>query len=247
METANTALISPFSLLSLLDDRRGFTLIEVLVTGMILAMIVTLSFFSINVYMNEWERGRLGNLDAIEQFRTRQLIEKALESVEEYIVTDPLAERGGDFYPYFSGTAQSIIFVTAAPVFGKSPVAAARIRLEPDKDRSRTLLVYEEAPFDRFYIHYSDAPISYSHSVALPLAAVDLKFRYFGLMKVNFKMEEGRMEEINDWQESFDGRLKQATPKKINVVNAGNLESAVIAYEVKAENRSKLIYYEVNL
>lgn len=247
MERAQTELTAPLPPVFLPSDQRGFTLIEVLVTGMIIASIVALSFFSLNVYMNEWEQGRLSNLDAIEAFRRRQLVDTALESVWEYIVTDPMAEREGKFYSYFSGTTQSAAFVTTSPVFGRSPIAAARIRLEPASDPDHTLLVYEEAPFDRFYLHYGDDPIVYARSIELPLTGTELRFRYFGLLEVKYLLEENRLEEINGWQESFDGRRKGATPQRIEIVSdRKKMPSPIYAFTVKATNRSKLAYYEFN-
>jgi hypothetical protein len=197
--------------------------------------------------MNEWERGRLGNIDPIEQFRIRQLIENALESVEEYIITDPLAEREGDFYPYFIGKTQSIEFVTTAPVFGKSLIAAAKIRLETAADHTHTLMVYEEAPFDQFYLRYFDEERPYSHSVVLSLAGKNLKFRYFGLLEYKYIVEENRIKAINSWQDNFDGSKKQTTPQRIKIVNFKDSKSPVIIYDIKAKNRFKLIYYELNL
>lgn len=227
-------------------DQRGFTLIEMLVTGMILSAIVALSFFSLNVYMNEWEQGRLSNIDAIEQFRKKQLVENAVESVWEYQVTDPQAEQNGHFYFYFVGTAQDVVFVTTSPVSGKSAVAAARIRLAPAQDPSHTMLVYEEAPFDHFYLRYGDDPIPYSHSFNLLLADHDLRFRYFGLEEFKYLPEENRLEEITGWQKTFDGRQKQATPQRIEIVKSDDTQNPIYAFEVKSKNRTKGIYYEFN-
>jgi prepilin-type N-terminal cleavage/methylation domain-containing protein len=227
-------------------DQRGFTLIEVLVTGMILAVIVALSFFALRIYMNEWEHGRMSDTQPIEQFRRQQLVRTALESAWEYYVTDPLAERERLFYPYFKGTEQSVAFVTTSPVFEESRTAAARVRLIAATAETPAMMVYEEASFDQLYLRYYDDAIDYPRALQFPLPETPLRFRYFGLLEVRITQEGDGFEEIMGWQNSFDGLHQRVMPVRIEIVSSADDENSVMAFTVVARNRSKGPLYDTH-
>jgi len=224
-------------------NNRGFTLIEVLVTGMIMTVIVSLSFFAMSLYLNEWETGRMGDTAAVEKYRRLQLLHAAVESIWEYFVTDPANERVGHYYPYFKGKPSSLAFVTTSPAFTDSLAAAARIRLVEGKGQSGQELVYEEAPLDKAYIRYYDNKINYPVSFRLQLYGQRLRFRYYGRLEFRFLPQEERFEEIKGWKDTYDGQQRQAVPETIEMVSATDKNGTVYIFNVKAWNKAKLGYY----
>jgi len=227
----------------LIKDSRGFTLIEVMVTIIILTIIVSLSFFSMTFYLNEWQHNRLGDTRAIQEFRQHRLLHAAMESAWEYIVSDPANETIGYYYPYFKGQMDSIAFVTTSPVFTKNTAAAVRIRLVSNKDSKTTNLIYEEESLDKNYIRYYDDNINYSHIFNVSIQGKNLKFRYYGLWE--WRMSPGREvpEQILSWQDTFDGKKKQVLPKIIEVVRQSNVEKAIYSFVVQASNHNKMGLY----
>jgi len=226
-----------------LTDNRGFTLIEVLVAGIILAIIVSLSFFAMTLYLNEFRYARLSDTSAIGEFRQQQLLNAAMESVWEYFVTDPANERIGNYYPYFKGTSNSIDFITTSPVFTKNRTAVARIRLIDDNDESGCKLVYEEASLDKNYIRYYEDKIKYDHTLNISLSEKDLKFRYYGFWERRFLPDKEIEEEVLRWQDIFDGRKKKSVPEIIEIVKQSDAEETIYSFIVQARNKSKGALY----
>ena len=56
-------------------NRRGFTLIEVLVSMAIMAMVVTIAFAGLRVGLNGWERGGR----ALDEMDRRALVERLIQ------------------------------------------------------------------------------------------------------------------------------------------------------------------------
>ncbi len=227
----------------LTKDSHGFTLIEVMVTTIILTIIVSLSFFSTTFYLNEWQHNRLGDTSAIQGFRMQRLLHAAVESAWEYFVSDPANETIGNYYPYFKGQVDSIAFVTTSPVFTKNTTAAVRIRLVSDKNATTTNLIYEEESLDKKYIRYYDDIINYLHTFTIPIPGSDIKFRYYGFKELQFLPDQERIEEILSWQATFDGKKKQTLPEIIEVVRQSNVEKTIYSFVVQARNYSKIGLY----
>lgn len=226
-----------------INDNRGFTLIEVLVTGMILSVLVSLSFFAMTLYLNELKYARLSDTSAIQEFRRQRLLQAAVESAWEYFITDPANERIGKYYPYFKGTSDSIAFITTSPVFAKNSTAAVRIRLIDDKGETGSKVVYEEASLDKYYIRYYKDEIKYHHTLNVSLPEKDLRFRFYGFWERRFLPGDEFGEEVLRWQGNFDGRDRQAVPEIIEIVMQSDSEEALYSFVVKARNKSKGAFY----
>jgi len=224
-------------------NSRGFTLIEMLVTGMILSIIVGLSFFSMSFYLNEWETGRLGDISAVEDYRKQRLVQTAVESAWEYYVTDPANQRLGNYYPYFKGTEKSAAFVTTSPVFSESRAAAARLSLDDSGKSPGIELVYEEVPLDNFYIRYYEEEIDYPYSLRLQTGKENMQLRYYGLWEIRFLPQQDDFREVLRWQDAFDGKERRAMPKTIQVADDSDEEQVFRKFDIRARNQAKAGFF----
>jgi prepilin-type N-terminal cleavage/methylation domain-containing protein len=222
-----------------ISNQKGFTLIEMLVAGMILSIIVALAFFSMTFYLNEWEHGRMGDISAVEQYRRKQLVTAAMESAWEYYVTDPANERLNQYYPYFIGNPESVSFVTTSPVFTETDAAAARMSLRKIPDSSGRTLLYEEAPLDKFYIRYYDDKIKYPYSLGFHVNQSDLRIRYYGLDEIRFLPQQEDFEEIMQWHDRFDGKERRVMPELIAITGTSGRDQTIFRFEIRARNRQK--------
>jgi len=222
--------------LLLVQDNQGFTVIEMLASGIILSIIVGLCFFSMALYLNEWEHKRLGDTGPVEIYRQQHLVTSAVESAWEYYVTDRVNERIDEYYPYFKGDETSVSFITTSPVFSNLAAAAARLRLVDDPDNDFQRLVYEEAPLDRTYIRYHDVPVDYPFSLALDLPGKNLHLRYYGLKESRFLPETEEFEEILAWFDTYDSKEHRVMPEIIAIADA---RGVIRQFHIQARNRGK--------
>jgi len=227
----------------------GFTLVEVLVSGIIVSAMVFLIFFSMRVFLNEWEHRRLGDVRSLAAYRTETLVRRALEGIWEYYITDPLLEREAIFYPYFKGGPQGFAFVTSSPVFSDRGTARAELLLIPSEENSfgSGRLVYREAPLGASYLRYYEDKPEYAHLLEVETDVTEMRVRYFGLFESQWDEQNETIRDIKQWMDSFDGRERNAMPEIIEItLNRDNGEPAVRTIHVKAENTTKagLFYRE---
>ena len=204
---------------------------------MILSIVVALSFFGMGFYMTQWDSGRMGDIGEVERYRQSNLLKAAMASVWEYYVTDRENEIFGNYYPYFNANPGSVAFVTTSPIFSDGRSAAARLRIE-DGEAGRHL-VYEEAPFEGFYIRYSDDEINYRYSLRLDLLDEPARFRYYGLVELVFLPEQEVFQEIFGWSASYNVRQYGVMPEIIEIVKQTDENDKVQRFEIIARNRGK--------
>ena len=116
---------------------RGFTLIEVLISSMVLAVIIYLGTLSYSMFLSMWGERRLLDTKAVNKYRSHMLLRSSLESVYDYYVTDRANERLGLYYPFFKGEKDEMEFVTLSSVFKKGFPAAARLRITASTGSNR--------------------------------------------------------------------------------------------------------------
>ena len=223
------------------NGQAGFTLLEMLVSALILSAMSFAAFFSMGLFLNEWEHRRMGDIRAIADFRTHDLIRRSLEGIWEYYVTDPLSERENTWYPYFQANSRRFAFVTASPVFEDHGAAAAEIVfIPPEYGASGGRLVYRETPLDRVFIHYADDEPSYTRSLTWIDRIQEIRIRYFGVLELIWNEEIMNFMEIRGWTDSFSGHDRHLYPETIEI-KVKDLKDAeqLFTFYVRSQNRSK--------
>ena len=123
-------------------NRRGFTLIEVLVSLTIMALITGIAFAGLSVGINSWERGtrRIQELDR--RVSVERLLERQL----------PLAMEG-----LFKGNNTTLEFVSSYSLAnGSGDPVTVKYSFESGN------LIYSETPLAKYTAGYSDAGVMQS-------------------------------------------------------------------------------------
>jgi len=224
-------------------NQSGFTLIEMLVTTMILSVMVGLAFFAMGLYLKGWESNRFGDTSTIMDYRTQTLVRNSMESVWEYFVTDPANERIDVFYPFFKGKKTEVVGVTTSSVFHKGVPALFRFRLDAE-DKAEKSLIYEETPLDDGFIRYENDLPAFSYSMVFMRRIKKLHFRYYGLWEILPPQGDGEdVIMVYRWLDVFDGRDRNAIPKIIEInLEMPETERQLIFY-VMSDNMSKAAMY----
>jgi prepilin-type N-terminal cleavage/methylation domain-containing protein len=136
-------------------NNRGFTLIEVLVSLTIMALITGIAFAGLRVGIDSWERGtrRIQELDR--RVSVERLLERQL----------PLANQG-----QFKGDSTTVQFVSSYSLAnGPGDPMAVKYSFESGN------LIYNETPLAKYTAGYSDAGVMQSLG-----AFANVRFGYAG-------------------------------------------------------------------
>lgn len=212
-------------------NEAGFTLIEILISSIILASLIYLATLSYSLFMRLWEQGGVKASAMTERYRIDILLGSSLESIYDYYVTDPVNERIGLYYPFFIGAEHNMEFITLSSVFAKGFSAIARLGVKQINEgaRPRYQVIYEEKPLRNFYLKYDNFSGPFSYKIIVFDNVEDFRLRYFGVWQEEHKVGgAGSVPEIvYKWQNSFYGKKNMAIPRKLEltVVRAGNRET----------------------
>ena len=225
------------------ENSAGFTLIEVLIATLVLSMVVYLATLSYSLFLDTWERKKLSDIAAIQEYRTHLLMRNAVESTFDYYVTDPKSKRNTQWYPFFKGQKESLEFVTLSSVFQKGKPAIARIRLKKSTSGNPKVLVYEETSLVKTYIRYNDDPVEYKNEMSIYDNLKSVHIRYFGIWALRFDPgKEGFVEEYK-WQETFQGKERNAVPHTIEMTVAFEEGETMLVFPVMAHSQKKGTFF----
>ena len=227
-----------------LRNPKGFTLIEVLISTMVLAVIIYLATLSYSMFLNTWGERRLSDTNAINKYRSHMLLRSSLESAYDYYVTDPANERISLYYPFFKGESDTMEFVTISSVFKKGFPAVARLRITKEDDGSAgsQRLVYEETPLDRVYIKYHDFQTEFTDSMVLDNHVKQFRIRYFGPWIRRRPDGKGFVTSYK-WHDTFLGKEKETVPDKIEITLTSRGGNETFLYSVMGKNIFKQAFF----
>ena len=221
----------------------GFTLVEVMISTTIIALVVYLAFQAQSFFVNIWYSHKLSTLAAMENYRAHTLVRSAIESITEYFITDPESERAGARYPYFIADSASVAFVTLSSVFSKGHAAAGKISLKKNSGEKTTALVYEEMPFDTLYIRYQGDRTAYSRSIVIADNVSKATFRYYGTWEIIWDSELEYYKTIKRWQDVYQGKDRNTTPDIIEITLSGKNGDQTLSFPVKSHNPYKQAFF----
>ncbi len=198
-------------------NNHGFTLVEMLISTAILAMIIYLASLSLGTFLALWHRSQAGELETLHGFRARTLVRASMESCWDYYVTDSANETKVIHYPFFKGRENQLEFVTISSVFWKGCPAVARLKtIEGDTPGSFSL-VYEEAPLDKNYLRYHNDKAEFSRTLRLQNRVKRVKLRYLGVWQVKSTSAVDEYQTISRWQDTFSGKKESMLPARIEL------------------------------
>lgn len=224
-------------------NSAGFTLIEVLIATLVLSMVIYLATISYAVFLDTWERKRLLDVVAIQEYRSRFLLRNSLESIFDYYVTDPKSERINRRFPFFKGEKERLEFVTLSSVFHKGKPAVARIRLQKNEANDSKALIYEEASLEQRYIRYNDDSLEYEIGMPICENLKSLHIRYFGVWETKFDLLKDAFVTEYKWQETFEGKKRNATPDIIEIKVGFGAGETNLVFPVMAHSPGKGYFF----
>jgi general secretion pathway protein J len=180
-------------------DRRGFTLVELLIALSIVGALLAIAFGGLNVAVKAWRHGE-DRAEAHQHVRSLALIlARAVSATHPYRAS---RGEGPDPVVLFAGTEKRIEFVTqAAPFPGPTPIAFTAVIFELDDGGEPGLVIRQRAlpnrePFSKAEVVYRDASVT------------SLKFEY---------LDEGA------WRDSWDAGESKSMPRAVKVALGARL------------------------
>ncbi|MBQ4849240.1 type II secretion system protein J [Pseudoalteromonas sp. MMG012] len=154
----------------------GFSLIELMISLVILAMLLSTATMAYQLLLTRWQKG----LDKFElsyqTYRGNELIQSVFSGIYPYVVTD----QSGRPSFFFIGKDDSLLAVTRNGLFSEEHPEVFRISLVKKADQYYQL-VYQSTSINNYLLLKTDQEIEFEHQIVLLDHLVSASFRYFGL------------------------------------------------------------------
>lgn len=195
--------------------RRGFTLIEMLVSIIIFSFIIALAAYSFRFYADLTKKIIMPYPQKAVDFSN---LENTIRSMF-YFVSQKEDEFGKEsFYLYFYGNAESMSFITAKPIKINDNIAVCKLYLD------NGTLMLDESPVYSKYNNYKQPFLTVENEkkIAIMNNVSDLQLTYFKNKKETQTLKEQipQLIEIqlkqNGQQMTFYFKVKSNFVKKIN-------------------------------
>jgi prepilin-type N-terminal cleavage/methylation domain-containing protein len=206
-------------------NTAGFTLVEVMISTLILGAVLAVTFTALTTYRNAWEKSDSLFSDVFTRSRYRILVRQAVESIYGYYVTEKTGEQKDVFFPLFRGSATAVEFVTLSSVFDDRSPALARLSVEKITDDHYNI-VYEETPLVDVYIKYPDELPAYKNSIEVYTGLSEAGFRYYGVVDIIFHPELQTRELVYAWNDQYLSKQRARLPE-------------IIALEIDSDDNGK--------
>ena len=199
------------------SSTRGFTLIELLLAITLFSLICVALFSGIHLATNAWRRAEAPVEAALDELAVVNLMRSQLRELHAVV-----AQERGQPQALFFGTDRAVRFV--APLPAHRGVAGLYVIEYAATESNQLVLRYE------LYRPDIQIPLSVAelfNEEALPLAAANLKFQYFGVVD-----ERGESAWLDSWAE------QKVFPRlvRLDVLNDLGEVVASHAFDIKAQD-----------
>ena len=198
-------------------NQNGFTLIEILISMVLLSMIMLVASMSFSTFSTQWQK-RLGNFDdVLKSAKRTSLLQKTLQSTANYLAKDVKTE---DPYYYFFGENQEISFVSNNPIFSEGIPALIHISIVYNETNDTSSLIYQEAPMDKKILLYAEHPPNFLNKLVLLENKINIRFNYFGWRSRDERLaalDDDEGEIVPSWNVSYSGKEVGGLPIAINI------------------------------
>lgn len=190
---------------------QGFTLVEMLVTMVLLSMIVLIGSSAYGIFAQRWD-GQLGKFDvAMQNTRDLMLVQEVLDSLMPYVVYRE------DETPvvYFEGNRNGFVAVSSRSVFSGQVPAVVRFSVVQNEDL-RFDVRYEEWAMDDDVLRMATQSIDFSEPLTLFRDIENPIFGYLGWSssEERFGVEGVAIAKAPQWLSSYDAVKLPFAPLK---------------------------------
>jgi len=186
--------------------KKGFTLIEVTVTLVILGLIILIIFGVFRLGLSAWERGEAIQEEYQKTRVLSQLISQQIKSVFPYKIKSQKA--GGD-YLAFEGKAASLKFVSALPLKANKNEGLVYVFYEfkeGGKGAGRLVLYEQRVLMKDFF----EEELKEDQGVSLMEGISNIRFEYL-------REEDPQNNRPEEWIEEWNAKEEKALPKAIRM------------------------------
>lgn len=205
--------------------QQGFSLIELLISMVLLSVIVFLSSFAYAQFSRYWD-GRLGSFDQVfSVLRNGWLLEDILSHVHPYVVKN----NAGIPRFYFEGNINGFVAVSKESLSRIDTTSVIRMSLTQNNDGSFDLL-YEEAPMSAVALVQLTQRPNFSESLTLLKSLEDAEFSYFGPEVPINDSPDLDVRQRDLWTSEYNSAVTLRHPKKVGIrwSNDGEVVSWVV-------------------
>ncbi len=196
----------------------GLTLIELLISITILALLIGLASYSFSLFSRATAFTRVSSQKSLQEFQRLDLALAAVENSLPWVVRDQSQRLGF----YFLGRDEGLTLVSGSPIFSPDGPAVIRFFREPDGPM-RWKLVYEEAPLKGILLRSADQVLPFQDRMVVLTNLRNLEFRYFGWRSDEERLKSGDGDLppgfIGEpaWYDEFDGISRAIQPLRVGI------------------------------
>ena len=199
-----------------MSDRRGFTLLEVVLAMTALALVTAICYGAFHLGIRAVERGEVAVVTAQRLRAATDILIRQIKSTVAY----PARNEDEEVYPYFVGTATSMTFVTAAGLQGGGGLRRVVYQVVDNPPR---LVLAEHSSFNPDELGREPVDDPGARAAVLLDGFRSLKFEYM----LNDGVD-------TEWREAWDAHEEEMLPSAVRVLVEGlpGLETSLWGQEI---------------
>ena len=215
----------------------GFTLIEMLVTMSILAMVVLAGSSAFGFFAQRWDES-LGNFDrSMTNSKNLMLVQEVLDNLIPYMAYDSKDQPS----VYFEGNRNGFVAVSSRSLYRQNRMAVVRFSVKQNSDLTFNVL-YEEWPMEDDVLVYAKTTVPFLPPLVLFHSVASADFQYFGWLDRLSKTGNGgdQLPQPPSWHGGLNAVASRVAPLKVRL-KFNFEENPYILMSSLAEQPSNLI------
>lgn len=200
----------------LLQKQRGFTLIEILISLVILSMLVTLAGSAYSIYIDRW-KDNLGDFQQqLNETRGTMLVDQALQNVFPFVVenSEETQRESNELGLFFFGDENRLEAIVGSGVFNYANAAIFKLIKDDDK------LVYFERSTADVLLLKANQEFTYNRKLTYTDNIESVSFRYYGWPSYQQKLDYlsgNATTDSRQWFTRYYGPERGLLPERIEL------------------------------
>ena len=191
---------------------KGFTLIEMLVSMVILSGVILLSTSSYSLYITKWGDNFGKFNQVLERSKNIELLTKVLVNTRSYVFKDK-----GIYKYYFESSPQKVLAITESSFSDPEEAALYKLELE-ETEEGTTELTYQEVNTQKSWLIDPNQEKQWTEKQVILSFSTEAHFQVFGW---------GSRDDANNynqlqykWHDDFKAAERSMMPEKLKIVDS---------------------------